>query len=376
MDNEQAVRRLMITMLHELPGIGWHTVDKAVNAKLWNKRSWTPDDLLETGMGKAQANKVWEHVRGSRWLDKTSPGLREGALLERMVRYDSDYPAVLENIPQPPWVLYWKGDRRLLERPSVSIVGTRSPTAYGRHAAARLSRELAGEGLAVVSGLARGIDGIAHEAALHEQGGTIAVLPTPIGVCYPADHQSLYRRIADNGLLLSETPPGTALHKGQFRQRNRIIAGLSRATVVVEGAAQSGSLITADFAFETGRELFAVPGPIHSSKSQGPNELIRSGRAMLMSDAGQLFDELPWLRDELKGRLGRPDGESGERSGREEPLDSGERRILALLREEPLSVDELHERSGIPFGLLNAHLINLCIKRKIELQPGSIYMAL
>lgn len=377
MDNEHNLRRRMVIALYELPGIGWHAVEKAVRHKLWSKSNWTVQDLLDIGFKREQAETAEQFGRLTSWMEtdeRQSDASRIDAAV--LTPYDEGYPSILLEIAQPPWVLYAKGRLELLKRPAVAMVGTRVPTAYGRHMASVIAQELSETGITVVSGLARGIDSKAHEAAMEGSGGTIAVLPTPIDTCYPAENASLFRRLSENGLLLSETPIGTKLHPGQFHQRNRIIAALSRATIVVEGARKSGSLITANHALQMDRELFAVPGQITSPKSDGPNELIREGKARLLSETAQLFEELPWLRDEAVRCLQGSGNATVSKETAAESLEPEERKLIAFLQDQPLSINELHELSAIPFGHLNALLLNLCIKRKIELQPGSIYIAL
>lgn len=377
MEHDRVQCRQMVIALYELPGMGWHAVDKAVRHFLWRKDSWSTDDLLAIGLKRVQAEKAAKLFHEQPWklIRDESPAVKSaGAVI--LTPYDEDYPSILREIAQPPWVLYAKGRLELLERPAVAMVGTRVPTAYGRHTAAKMAEELSEAGVTVVSGLAKGVDSFVHEAALMGHGGTIAVLPTPIDTCYPPENESLFRRTAEHGLLLSETPIGTKLHPGQFHQRNRIIAALSRATIVVEGARASGSLITAKHAQQMDRELFAIPGPISSPKSEGPNELIRDGRARLLSAVEQIFDELPWLREEANRYSRKRESDEKGDVAEPEPLGHEEHKIVTLLQDQPLSINELHELSAIPFGHLNALLLNLCIKRKIELQPGSIYIAL
>ncbi|MDQ6419270.1 DNA-processing protein DprA [Paenibacillus sp. LHD-117] len=375
--------RTMVLALYEIPGIGWHAIDRAVKHRLWAKERWTGEELLAAGFRKDQADRTVELFRNRSWHSALDEGRSAGAEARTsdagavlLTPFDEAYPFVLGQIAQPPWVLYAKGRLELLERPAVAIVGTRMPTAYGRQTASNIAQELAEAGITVVSGLARGIDSRAHEAALNGSGSTIAVLPTPIDTCYPPQNESLFRSIAERGLLLSETPLGTKLHPGQFHQRNRIIAGLACATVVVEGAQKSGSLITAKFAFEMNRELFAVPGHHSSPKSEGPNALIREEKARILTGIDDIFEQLLWLREAAKpwAKISMIDEPGKDRPA--ELTTPEEVKLLALLRDRPMSIDELHELSAIPFGHLNALLLNLCIKRKIELQPGSIYMIL
>ncbi|CAM3943419.1 DNA-processing protein DprA [Paenibacillus alkaliterrae] len=377
MNNFNDICRKMIIAFHEIPGIGWHTIQKAVKHQFWQKRSWSIEDLLEIGLHRGQAQSAAERYAERPWIlteDLSEAVARANAVA--ITPFDADYPQNLREIAQPPWVLYARGRLELLQRPAIAVVGTRVPTAYGRHSATSLAQELSATGITVVSGLARGIDSKAHEAALFEAGGTIAVLPTPIDTCYPPENLSLFHKIAQHGLLVSETPIGTPLHPGQFPQRNRVIAGLSVGTVVVEGATRSGSLITAQHASDMSREIYAIPGPISSPKSEGPNELIKRGEAKLISGVKDIIDELNWLPAALDAYKNTDRTSGYKQSSENIVLTDDENKLIAFLHDQPLSINELHELSAIPFGHLNALLLNLCIKRKIELQPGSIYMAL
>ncbi|NIK75636.1 DNA processing protein [Paenibacillus castaneae] len=377
MDNNKDIRRQMIIAFHEIPGIGWHAIQKAVKHQFWNKRYWSMEDLLEIGLNRSQAKSAAERYEERPWILSDDPSeavARANAVT--LTPFDSNYPSVLREIAQPPWVLYARGRLELLQRPAIAIVGTRVPTAYGRQTAMKLAQELSAADLTVVSGFARGIDSKAHEAAMYEAGSTIAVLPTPIDTCYPPENLSLFHQIAERGLLVSETPIGTPLHPGQFHQRNRVIAALTVGTVVIEGATKSGSLITAKHALEMSREIFAIPGPISSPKSEGPNELIKRGEAKLISNVNDIIEELNWLPDALKAVQASKGNMDSKRAVEGAQLTPEEHKIIGYLQDQPLSINELHELSAIPFGHLNALLLNLCIKRKIELQPGSIYIAL
>lgn len=377
MDLNKNIRRQMIIAFHEIPGIGWHAIQKAIQHQFWNKRAWSIDDLLAIGLKRGQAQSAAERYAERPWILTEDPSEAvASANAIALTPYDSAYPKILKEIAQPPWVLYARGRLELLQRPAIAVVGTRVPTAYGRQSATALAQDLSSAGLTVVSGLARGVDSKAHEAALYGAGGTIAVLPTPIDKCYPPENLSLFHKIAEHGLLVSETPIGTPLHPGQFHQRNRIIAALSVGTVVVEGATKSGSLITAQHASDMSRELFAIPGPISSPKSEGPNGLIKRGEAKLISGVNDIIDELNWLPAVLKAYKAAGQTADSKQETDDAKLTPEESKLIAFLRDQPLSINELHELSAIPFGHLNALLLNLCIKRKIELQQGSIYIAL
>jgi DNA processing protein len=244
---------------------------------------------------------------------------------------DDDYPPLLKEIIDPPLALHVRGNRKLLASPSVALVGSRRASIYAINAAQALSRKLASAGLTIVSGLARGIDGAAHQAALESNANTIAVLGTGIDVIYPRSHRKLYRAIEERGAIVSEFPPGTAPHPQNFPVRNRLISGLSLGTVVVEATSRSGSLITARMAAEQNREVFAVPGPIFAAGSEGTHRLIQYG-AKLVHDADDVLEELPgeWQSSQVVDDLP------------ESPL----RGVLALLsREEAMHVDALNARA-------------------------------
>ena len=202
-----------------------------------------------------------------------------------ITQYHADYPKLLKNISDPPITLFGKGDRNSINFISdtcVGVVGTRKPTPYGTYIAEELGKSFASAGLVIVSGMATGIDTISHKAAIEEQGRTIAVLGTGIDVIYPPENRELHDKILkEYGIIISEYPPGYTVHRGMFVMRNRIIVGLSRAIVVVEGGEHSGSLITARFAAENGRDVYAVPGPITSDMSIGPHILLREGAHVL-----------------------------------------------------------------------------------------------
>jgi len=365
------LKREIVIALHETVGIGWHAIQKAASYEQWEAYvRYEPKDWRAIGFTSAQAAAAAHTMKLIR-----SEGERRSRTLEMyrrgvsiITRYDHDYPQLLNHIPQPPWVLYAKGRQELLSGMGIAIVGTRVPTAYGRKIASDLSEGLSKRSLTVVSGLAKGIDSVAHEGALRGEGGTIAVLGTPVDVIYPPENRSLYHTLAEQGLLLSETAPGTKLHPGLFPLRNRIIAGLSIGTVVVEAAERSGSLITAEQALEMNREVFAVPGPVSSPKSAGTNKLIRECGAKLISEVEHITEEFGWLSKwknlslpVAAEQLEAPD------------MTEEEQIIYRLLVDQPRTIDQLLELSALPFGLLHSVLINLTIKRKIDQQPGSIY---
>ena len=254
----------------------------------------------------------------------------------RLLKRD-EMPPLLRAIHDPPKRLYLRGNgpAELLSQPAVAIVGARACSPYGSHVARLLAREIAAAGVVVVSGLARGIDAEAHRGALEAGGRTIAVLGCGIDRDYPAAHASLATRIADEGLLLSEYEAGVAPAPWQFPARNRIIAGLALATIVVEARERSGALITADFALEDGREVFAVPGEITSGLSAGTNALLRLG-ATPLTCAGDVLESLGLARPQRRSVAADP--------------------LLALL---PASVDELVRATGLDVARIATSLAEL-----------------
>lgn len=196
-----------------------------------------------------------------------------------------DYPEALRALPQPPPVLHVRGRVELLCRPGIAVIGTRAHSTYGRDATVSFVVGLVRAGYVIISGLARGIDGIAHTTALEIGGDTTGVLGTGLDVPYPPEHEELFRAIGERGCLVTEFPAGTPPLKYHFPQRNRIIAGLARAVLVVEAPERSGAMITAEYALEEGKEVFAVPGPIHNPTSAGTNRLIQEGAALATSAA-------------------------------------------------------------------------------------------
>lgn len=282
-------------------------------------------------------------ARGIRWLPRSAPS----------------FPKGLAAIFDPPVGLFVRGDGEvtLLERPAVAVVGARSCSPYGSSVARTLGRELAGAGLVVVSGLARGIDGEAHRGALEAGGATIAVLGCGVDRIYPAAHTELARRVAEHGLILSEYAPGVEPAPWRFPARNRIIAGLAAATVVVEARERSGALITADLALEEGREVFAVPGEITSALSAGTNGLLRIGATALTSSTDVL---------EVYGIVPAP------AVGID--LSPTAELVLARLRDRPSVIDELTRELTLPASEIATALAELELASVVDESAG-VYRA-
>jgi DNA processing protein len=279
-----------------------------------------------------------------------------------ITRNDSEYPAPLRELTDAPLYLVARGEP-LAAGPSLAMVGARRATPYGRAVATRFAEELAQAGVTVVSGLARGIDAAAHEGALRAGGHTIAVLGSGIDVVYPAEHTGLAERIVASGTLLSERPVGAPPLAGHFPARNRVIAGMTQGTVVVEAAERSGSLITARIALDQGREIFAVPGRIDSPLSAGTQRLIQQGAKLTVTVDDILKEIAPALRARA-GWPGQPPTRaltSGDTSG--EP-------IIDLLAGGPLPLDELIRSTGLTASHVLARVLDLELRGLVVQLPG------
>ena len=291
---------------------------------------------------------------------------------------EADFPPQLEQIPQPPAALFVSGDAGLLLHPQVAIVGARSASAAGLANAATFARELAVAGFVVTSDMADGIDGAAHAAALDAGAPTVAVIGTGPDRVYPRKHHALARRIAEHGAIVSEFLPGTAARADHFPRRNRIIAGLSLGTVVVEAGLRSGSLITARLAGEQGREVFALPGSIHNPLAHGCHRLIRDG-ARLVERAAEVVEALApaaqALGVELTQRLG-ASVDGTERRGNSWRDDPDYRRLLDALGHDPAALDELVARTGQSAAELSSMLLMLELEGRVEGLPGNRYQRL
>ena len=277
--------------------------------------------------------------------------------------WDHDYPQALRQIPDPPALLYGCGS--LPEGPALAIVGTRHPTDFGRAFTERLAEELGAAGVVVVSGLARGIDAAAHRGTLCGGGKTLAVLGCGIDRAYPQENLRLYQQISEQGALLSEYPPGSEPLPGHFPGRNRIISGLSKATLVIEASRDSGSLITAEFALEQGREVLAVPGGVDRKTSYGPNLLIKQG-AHPVTEAQEILEILGFNASD---RWARPHTEPTALQ-LAEPAGA----VLARLDLTPRHSDELAWESGLTPMELSAILLQLELHGYAEKLPGGRYI--
>jgi DNA processing protein len=277
-----------------------------------------------------------------------------------VVLTDADYPQALLNIPDPPLLLHAKGNRTLLNRPALAIVGSRHATAQGIGNAESFAEALSLAGLCIVSGMAHGVDAAAHRGGLKGPGSSIAVVGTGLDRIYPAANRELAHVLAENGLLLSEFPLGTPPLASNFPRRNRIISGLSLGCLVVEASLQSGSLITARLALEQGREVFAIPGSIHAPQAKGCHYLIKQG-AKLVEDAQDILGELQHFSALRPMPEAMPDASSPEHP------------LLVHLGYDPVDMDSLSMRSGLTIEALSAILLQLELEGRVAVLPSGLY---
>ncbi len=314
-------------------------------------------------LGAADTDNV---ISERRWLDADHRHL--------IMCGDARYPSLLEQLPDAPLGLYVSGNPLLLNTPQLAVVGSRNPSPYGRDLAESFAKHLSRCGLSITSGLAAGIDAASHRGALAGGGNTLAICGTGLDIIYPRSHEALARAIETQGALVSEFAPGTPPRKHHFPQRNRIISGLSLGTLVVEAALHSGSLITARLAGDQGREVFAIPGSVHSPMSKGCHQLIRQG-AKLVDTAEDILCELGPLYHGLGGLMAGRDANPLDSSGiSQAPLDKDYKILLDALGFEPLGVDQLVMRSGLPADAVASMLLILELENRVESFPGGLYL--
>ena len=369
MHASKALDLAWLTLLRA-PGLGFNTLRTAL-AECPDVIAMTRHSvatLRALGFSEAAALHVVrppgaEALRDLAWLDAS------GARLLPFTA--AGYPPPLAALPDAPPALFVLGDVALLSRPQLAIVGSRHPTAAGRRIATEISAQLCAAGLVITSGLARGIDAAAHEAALRHGGRTIAVCGTGLDQCYPPQHQSLFDRIREQGALVSEFAPGSPALPHHFPRRNRIISGLSCGVAVIEAATGSGSLITAQRALDQGRELFAVPGSPLNPLAAGCLELLREG-AQLVRDATDILGEINisrLLKDHSNQRV------EVQASGLHEArrLDKDYEMLLDALGFEPASINDLVDRTDLAAGTVASMMLILELDGRVELRPGALY---
>lgn len=347
---------------NKVHGIGPSRLEKLILAFGDIEEAWkaSSSELEKTGLGRRYVKEL-VNSRAELDLDMEMREIEEAGF--HVVTWDDEsYPKRLREISAAPPVLYVWGEISSGDRWATAIVGTRRPTSYGRTVTQELATALALSGVTVVSGLARGIDGLSHNAVLEAGGRTLAVLGSGLDQIYPPEHRNLAERIASRGAVVSDYPLGTRPEGRNFPPRNRIISGLSLAVVIVEAGEGSGALITADFAAEQGRDLYAVPGSIYSRASRGTNSLIQAGARSLTS----VDDLLEGLNLDLIARH--------ERAGQELPEDAKERSVFETLASDPIHVDEIQVRCGLPVSDVTAALAMLELKGRVRQVGGMQYV--
>ncbi len=351
--------------LSRVPGIGPARTRRLLDCFGSAEAAWcaTRADLLASGLDHKSTEAL---IETRRTLDLHAEMRRLEKAGVQVLTWESEhYPVRLREVDDAPPVLYVRGELSPADSWAVAVVGTRRATAYGREATARLAGGLAEKGITIVSGLARGIDSIAHRSALESGGRTIAVLGSGPDIIYPPENSMLVRQMLDEGtgVVLSEYPPGADPEPMNFPPRNRIISGLSLGVLVVEADMKSGALITVGFALDQGRDVFAVPGPITARMSEGTNDLIKRG-AKCVTCVEDVLEE-----------LGVQTVTEHVEAARTLPADPVERMVLDLLQECPLHVDELTNRMGLPASTVSAVLTMMELKGMVRNLGGMQYSA-
>ncbi|MDI6604701.1 MAG: DNA-processing protein DprA [Thermoanaerobacteraceae bacterium] len=282
--------------------------------------------------------------------------------IEVLLITDEDYPELLRNIYNPPPILYIRGKLKKCDEISIAVVGSRNATAYGKFIAEKISYDIAKHGMTVISGMARGIDSYSHKGAMKAQGRTIAVLGCGVNITYPKENEKLMNEIIENGAVISEFPIDYLPVSGNFPARNRIISGLSLGVLVVEASVKSGSLITAKFALDQGRDVFAVPGNITSAYSKGTNELIKQG-AKLVNDVNDILEEFD-LRTDIKERINEQMINT---------LNNDEKKVYEFICDCTRDIDEIINYMNYSVSKINCILTSLTVKGFINRVPGNKY---
>jgi DNA processing protein len=337
-----SARMRMLLENFESPKIAWQSEKKA---------------LLSAGLGERIVENL-ELIRGTDSLEQTWEKILQEKI-QVLTWEDESYPRRLKEIEQPPPVLYLRGSLIEDDRWAVAVVGTRRITAYGRQITEEIGRNLAHHGVTVVSGLARGVDSVAHLAALNNGGRTLAVMGSGVDQIYPPEHRNLAEQIIDQGALISDYPPGTAPEAANFPPRNRIISGLAQAVVIVEAGEKSGALITAAFAAEQGRQVFAVPGYLYAPQSRGTNQLIQQG-AQIFLGSDDLLRSLNMTQKDLQ-----------QTARKVLPADAVEAQLYAMLGREPVHVDDLQIQANLPIEQVSATLTMMELKGLVR-QVGTM----
>ncbi len=341
--------------LNQIPGLGNEGLRRLLQAfgdptRIFATPAHTLKQVVQPAVAEIIAQGPNEAALSpvARWLDDAQNSI--------VTLADPDYPQALLNIPDPPLLLYVKGRRELLNRPSLAVVGSRNATPQGSNNAEAFARAASAAGLCIVSGMAHGIDAAAHRGGLREQGSSIGVVGTGLDKIYPAANRELAHQLALEGALISEFSLGTPPLAANFPRRNRIISGLSLGCLVVEASPQSGSLITARMALEQGREVFAIPGSIHAPQARGCHHLIKQG-AKLVECAQDILEELGQIAASPTSPSAVPESHP----------------LFEHLGFDPVDMDSLSRRSGLTIEALSAILLQLELDGIVSALPGGLY---
>lgn len=356
-------------LLQSIPGIGNQRIRQLIShfGSVEKVISATRSSLMRVdGVDKKLADRILREKEPE--FAKRQLKMLESYGASVLTFWDHAYPAELKQIFDPPIILFQKGRLLAEDAVSIAIVGTRHPSSYGAQVTEKLTRELSNIGFTIISGLARGIDTIAHRTALKADGRTVAVLGSGLDLIYPAENKKLVSEIEESGAILTEYPFGTKPDASNFPKRNRIISGLTLGTLVVEAGSKSGALITANFAAEQGREVFAVPGAITSGRSVGTNRLIKDG-AKLVQGVDDILQELDV---KLRSLRKMETTKTGARVPKN--LSSEEQRVWEILTDEPQHIDLLSQKLGSSSSQVLSLLLTLELKNVVKQLPGTYFV--
>jgi DNA processing protein len=359
-----SARRLRTALQRLLPCAGGEPTRATLECLIGQPRTRLESIGLSAAASAAlEAPDLRLIARDRSWTDRTHARVIDA--------FSEAYPPLLAQVPGAPAVLYVRGDPQVLAAPQLAMVGSRHPTEDGRRTARQFAAHLITAGLTITSGLALGIDAASHEGALAGGGKTVAVLGNGLDCLYPARNAALGERIAERGALVSEFPPGTPPLRVNFPRRNRIVSGLALGTLVVEAGRESGSLVTAQYAIEQGREVFAIPGSIHNPLARGCHALIRQGAKLVEASADVLVELKFVLPEQILMQNPTAPGSAG---GGASALDKEYEILLDALGFGPASIDALVERTGLASQSIASMLLILELEGAVQLQPGGRYI--
>lgn len=367
-EGSMKMRRILLG-LTITPYVGWQTIQHLILNQVdeqclgLNQSQWQAEFSFLTARQTAQL---------SDWMCPNRLRDYEQQLSKEHITYitaiDDEYPKYLKEIGTPPWLFFLKGNKQILSTPSLAVVGSRKTTSYGRKVTQKMIPQLVQKGWTITSGLALGIDALAHHMTLGSKGLTMAVLGCGINMSYPPQNRKLHDDIEQKGLIVSEYPLGVRPHPGYFPQRNRIIAGLTYGTIVIEAAKKSGSLITSYCALENGREVFAVPGAIFDQQSVGTNLLIQQHGAKLITDVDDIqneFNHLPFFQKQTNSKKSTVQ--------KFKNINRTEKEVLKVLKNGKMHLNDIRDQTSLDFATLSKVLLTLELEECVQALPGSYY---